>query len=111
VVDAQQNRTTFAYDLGNRLTGITYPDTTSVSFAYDGRGRRTSVTDQNGKVTSYAYDDADRLTSVTDAAHNVTTYAYDLETISPASPMPPSTPRLSSMTLLAALRRRLSPRR
>jgi len=36
VVEAQQNRTTFAYDLGNRLTGITYPDTTSVSFAYDG---------------------------------------------------------------------------
>ena len=66
-------------NLGNRLTGITYPDTTSVSFVYDTRGRRTSVTDQNGKVTSYAYDDADRLTSVTDAAQNVTHYAYDTE--------------------------------
>jgi uncharacterized protein RhaS with RHS repeats len=38
VVDAEQNRTAFAYDLGNRLTSITYPDTTSVRFAYDGRG-------------------------------------------------------------------------
>lgn len=45
VVDALQNRTTFAYDLGNRLTGITYPDATSVSFAYDTRaGGRRSLT-------------------------------------------------------------------
>jgi RHS repeat-associated protein len=73
------NQTTFAYDAGDRLTKITYPDQTFVSFAYDSRGRRTSVTDQNGKTTSYAYDDADRLTSVTDAANNVTQYAYDTE--------------------------------
>src|SRR6266849_10655081 len=81
VTDALNNQTTFTYDLVNRLTKITYPDTSFVSFAYDSRGRRTSVTDQNGKVTSYAYDDADRLTSVTDAATpgNVTTYGYDTE--------------------------------
>lgn len=64
VVDALHNRTTFTYDLGDRLTKITYPDTTFVSFAYDARGRRTQVTDQNGKVTTYTYDDADRLTDV-----------------------------------------------
>ncbi len=79
VKDALNNQTTFTYDAGDRLTKITYPDTTFVSFAYDSRGRRTSVTDQNGKVTSYAYDDADRLTSVTDAALNITHYAYDTE--------------------------------
>jgi YD repeat-containing protein len=61
----------------NRLTGITYPDGSSVSFGYDYRGRRTSVTDQNQKTTSYTYDDADRLTAVTDPANNTTYYAYD----------------------------------
>jgi RHS repeat-associated protein len=79
VTDALTHQTTFAYDAGDRLTMITYPDSTTTTFAYDYRGRRTSVTDQNGKTTSYAYDDADRLTTVTDAATHVTTYAYDTE--------------------------------
>ncbi len=61
------------------MTGITYPDHSTVGFAYDTRGRRTSVTDQNGKTTSYTYDDADRLTAVTDPAGNMTQYAYDTE--------------------------------
>jgi RHS repeat-associated protein len=71
--------TTFAYDVMNRLTGITYPDGSSVSFGFDYRGRRTSVTDQNQKTTTYTYDDADRLTAVTDPANNTTYYAYDTE--------------------------------
>jgi RHS repeat-associated protein len=79
VTDALNHPTTFAYDTGDRLKTITYPDSTTTTFAYDSRGRRTSVTDQNGKITTYAYDDADRLTSVTDAANNVTTYGYDTE--------------------------------
>ena len=79
VTDALSHTTTFTYDTGNRLTQITYPDSTTSSFAYDSRGRRTSVTDQNGKTTSYSYDDADRLLTVTDAANNVTTYGYDTE--------------------------------
>jgi len=63
----------------NRLTTITYPDSSSMQFAYDYRGRRISVTDQNSETTNYAYDDADRLTSVKDAARNITQYAYDTE--------------------------------
>jgi YD repeat-containing protein len=39
--------TTFAYDLMNRLTGITYPDGSAVGFTYDSRGRRITSTDQN----------------------------------------------------------------
>ena len=38
--------TSFAYDIMNRLTGITYPDGSTVSFTYDSRGLRTSATDQ-----------------------------------------------------------------
>ena len=79
VTDALSNQTSFAYDMGNRLTGITYPDNSTASFTYDTRGRRITSTDQNGKTTTYAYDDADRLTSVTDPAGNVTQYTYDTE--------------------------------
>ncbi len=78
-VNGAGHPTTFAYDIMNRLTGITYPDGSSVSFGYDYRGRRTSVTDQNQKSTTYTYDDADRLTAVTDQANNTTYYAYDTE--------------------------------
>jgi len=78
-VNGSAHPTTFAYDIMNRLSGITYPDNTSASFGYDSCGRRTSATDQNNKTTTYAYDDADHLTSVTDAANNLTQYAYDTE--------------------------------
>ncbi len=71
--------TSFAYDIMNRLTEITYPDGSTVGFTYDVRGRRTSATDQNNKTTYYTYDDADRLTAVTDPANNTTQYAYDTE--------------------------------
>jgi len=78
-INGAAHPTTFTYDIMNRLTGITYPDGSSVGFGYDYRGRRTSVTDQNQKTTYYNYDDADRLTSVTDPANNTTYYGYDTE--------------------------------
>ena len=77
--DALSNTTSFSYDPMNRLTKITYQDTTTMQFAYDKRGRRISVTDQNNKTTQYAYDDADRLITVTDPALNATQYGYDTE--------------------------------
>jgi len=78
-INGSAHPTTFSYDIRNRLTGITYPDGTSVGFGYDYRGRRISAMDQNNHTTTYAYDDADRLVSVTDAASNVTQYGYDTE--------------------------------
>ena len=78
-INGSAHPTVFAYDVMNRLTGITYPDNTSVGFGYDYRGRRTSATDQNSNTTVYAYDDADRLVSVTDAAGHATAYNYDTE--------------------------------
>ena len=78
-INGSGHPTSFAYDIMNRLTGIAYPDGSSVSFGYDSRGRRTSVTDQNNRTTTYTYDDADRLTAVTDPANHTTEYAYDTE--------------------------------
>ena len=54
MTDALNHQTTFTYDAMDRLTKITYADTTTTQFGYRYRGRRTSVTDQNGKVTTYA---------------------------------------------------------
>ena len=48
-INGSAHPTVFAYDVMNRLTGITYPDNTSVGFGYDYRGRRTSATDQNSR--------------------------------------------------------------
>jgi RHS repeat-associated protein len=78
-INGSTHPTTFAYDIMNRLTGITYPDGSTVGFTYDVRGRRITSTDQNNKTTTYTYDDADRLTAVTDPANNLTQYAYDTE--------------------------------
>lgn len=78
-INGSSHPTTFTYDIMSRLTGITYPDGSTVGFTYDIRGRRVTATDQNNKTTTYAYDDADRLISVTDPATNVTQYAYDTE--------------------------------
>ena len=78
-INGASHPTSFAYDAMSRLTGITYPDGSTVGFGYDIRGRRVTATDQNNEATTYAYDDADRLTAVTDPAHNTTQYAYDTE--------------------------------
>lgn len=79
VKDALGNTTAFAYDSMNRLTKITYPNSTTTQLGYDTRGRRTSVMDANIKTTIYAYDDADRLISVMDPPTNLTQYSYDTE--------------------------------
>jgi YD repeat-containing protein len=47
-----QNQTSFAYDSGDRLTTITYPDSTTSTCAHDSCGRRTSLTDQNNKTAN-----------------------------------------------------------
>ena len=107
-INSASHPTTFSYDVMNRLTGITYPDGSSVSFGYDYRGRRTSVTDQNNRTTTYGYDDADRLTSVTDSASHTTSYGYDTENNLTASPMPMDTSRRLAMTRSAGSRRQRS---
>ena len=79
VTDALSNQTSFAYDMGNRLTGITYPDSSTASFTYDITRTPHHSDRPERQDHHYAYDDADRLTSVTDPAGNVTQYTYDTE--------------------------------
>ncbi len=58
------------YDNLYRLTGVTYPDTSTQVYTYDAVGNR--LTKVQGSTTSYTYDNADRMT----AAGGVT-YTYD----------------------------------
>lgn len=66
---------TYAYDYNNRLTNISYPDSTSVIYQYNQIGLRTSMTDKEG-ISSYTYDDLGRLETVTRNSMTVT-YNYD----------------------------------
>jgi YD repeat-containing protein len=43
------------YDYENRLTGITYSDTTAAEYLYDGGGRRIQSLEDN-KITKFLYD-------------------------------------------------------
>lgn len=84
--DANGNRTTvtnpasgvtsYGYDVLDRLTSISYSDSTpTVTFAYDGDGNRSQMVDGAGTV-NYSYDDLNRLTAATRGT-NTFSYGYD----------------------------------
>jgi YD repeat-containing protein len=58
--------TSYSYDDINRLTRISYPDTTSATYGYDVLSRLTT-TNPNGTVT-IGYDNRSRVSSVTDVS-------------------------------------------
>jgi RHS repeat-associated protein len=68
--------TNYTFDALNRLTTISYPDTTSATYGYDVLSRLTTATNPNGTVT-IAYDNRSRISSVTDVFGQVVAYAYD----------------------------------
>ena len=68
--------TNYSYDALNRLTTISYPDTTSATYGYDVLSRLTTATNPTGTVT-IAYDNRSRVMSVTDVFGQVVSYAYD----------------------------------
>jgi RHS repeat-associated protein len=64
-------RTTYEYDLANRLKKVSQPDGSTLEYEYDAMGNRIAQTDAHG-TTRYAYDAAGRLVKAND-----TTYTYD----------------------------------
>ena len=68
--------TNYSYDALNRLTTISYPDTTSATYGYDVLSRLTTATNPTGTVTT-SYDDRGRVSSVTDVFGQVVSYQYD----------------------------------
>jgi RHS repeat-associated protein len=68
--------TGYTYDARNRLTTVSYPDTTSATYGYDALSRLTTATNPTGTVT-VAYDNRGRVSSVTDVFGQVVSYTYD----------------------------------
>lgn len=76
LTDRRGQETNYTYDALNRLTQVTYSDTSTVSYTYDAGNRLTQVVDSvNGTIT-LTYDGLDRLTSETSPQGEIT-YTYD----------------------------------
>jgi YD repeat-containing protein len=57
-------QTSYTYDSLDRVTKITYADTSAISYGYDADGNRTSMADQTG-TTTWTYDAQNRQTGKT----------------------------------------------
>jgi RHS repeat-associated protein len=68
--------TDYTHDALNRMTTISYPDTTSATYGYDVLSRLTTATNPTGTIT-IAYDNRSRVSSVTDVFGQLVSYAYD----------------------------------
>ncbi len=68
--------TNYSYDALNRLTTVSYSDSTSATYGYDVLSRLTTASNFAGTVT-IAYDNRGRISSVTDVFGQVVSYAYD----------------------------------
>jgi RHS repeat-associated protein len=81
VTDAYNEKTSYAYNIPNLTTTITYPDNNTATMVYDSFGDLLSSTDPNNITTTNTYDANHNLTSVTvprDATTAyTTTYTYD----------------------------------
>ena len=76
--DGAGHTTTYTYDLDDRVTQVSYSDSTpTVSYSYDSTGRLKTRTDGSG-TTSYGYDQLNRLTSrVNSNGGGTIRYGYD----------------------------------
>ena len=75
------NGRTYLYDALDRLTNLTFVDTTGSNpglvYVYDNVGNVLQKTDPNGQITTFTYYDDNRLATVTMAGATFT-YVYDL---------------------------------
>ena len=70
-------QTVYAYDVADRLTSITDPNSNATSYAYDDLGNLLIQTSPDTGTTSYQYDDAGNRIQQVDAKGQVFTYSYD----------------------------------
>lgn len=98
MVDALGRHTVYTYDAANRLTRITYQNTTQINYTYNFRGQVLTEKDQANHTTTntynlageltktkyqdtaevnYTYDAIGRKATMTDERGNITRYEYD----------------------------------
>jgi RHS repeat-associated protein len=66
----------YAYDNLNRLTTISYPNSTQAAFTYDALSHLLAATNEHGTV-SFTYDSMGRVAGTTDVFGIISNYAYD----------------------------------
>jgi RHS repeat-associated protein len=78
LTDGRAITTTYGYDAGDRITAVTYSDSTHpVTYSYTTAGQVQTRTDASG-TTTYGYDPLGRLTSRTNTANSGgVAYSYD----------------------------------
>ena len=76
VTDHKGQVKTYTYDALNRLTQITYADSSTSTFTYNAANRVTQAVDSVAGTISYTYDNLDRVTSQTTPLGTVS-YTYD----------------------------------
>ncbi|MEI2689189.1 MAG: RHS repeat-associated core domain-containing protein [Anaerolineae bacterium] len=69
--------TSYQYDVADRLTTTTGPDSAQITISYDTLGRKTQMSDPNMGTWSYAYDQVSNLTRQTDAKNQRVCFYYD----------------------------------
>ncbi len=77
VTDASTHAVSYDYDKLNRLTKITYPDSSYEQFAYDAAGDKASWRKQDGNTVYYVYNDANLLTTIDYPSGTDTTFTYN----------------------------------
>lgn len=76
MIDSNNAVTSYAYDLRNRLIGVTLGDQTT-AYTYDAIGQLTRITHPDSSWIGYEYDDAHRQTAVLDNLGNRIEYTLD----------------------------------
>ena len=81
IIDANNNRTSFVYDIESRLTNKIYPDNSSFTYAYElETSRLQSVTDAKQQQTFYTYNPDNTIAAVAypgSANTPAVNYTYD----------------------------------
>jgi RHS repeat-associated protein len=81
----------YTYDALGRLTQTTDGHGDSTSFAYDLANNQTSITYPNGKIVKRTFDSANRTATIADWLANTTTFAYDADSDLTSISFPTST--------------------
>jgi len=75
--DAMTNYTSFVYNNQGLLTGIGFPDTSSLSREYDSVGRLTRIVDGANRALTFGYNNQGLMTAVSNAFGRVQSLEFD----------------------------------
>jgi RHS repeat-associated protein len=76
--DAKPNTTSYAYDGLDRLSALTYPDTSKETYTYDADGNVLTRKTRKGDTIAFTYDTLNRLSSKMAPGEATVSYNYDM---------------------------------